>query len=129
VLLVGDRERDAAARSLRRHYVGGRLTVEELSARLDLVVRARSRRDLLAAVGDLPPRWLDAAELGRTARGIRRALALALLTIGWLMLSLGLLVAFALTAIAHGVTTADAIAFPVAWLVGTAVLWRAGRRA
>jgi len=129
VVLVGDRERDAAARSLRRHYVRGRLTVDELSERLDLVVRARSRLDLLAALGDLPPRWLDGDELRRTARVARRVVALGLLAVGWIFLSLALLVAFALTALAHGVTTVDAIAFPVCWLVGTGILWRAGRRA
>lgn len=53
-ILVGDAERTAAASELREHYTAGRLTLEELEARLDSVNAARTEADLRAAFRQLP---------------------------------------------------------------------------
>lgn len=51
---VGDAERDAAASELGEHYAAGRLTLDELRERLDLVLAARTRGDLTHVLADLP---------------------------------------------------------------------------
>lgn len=51
---VGDAERDHAATVLREHCVHGRLTLEEFSARLDELYRARDDQELAAVLRDLP---------------------------------------------------------------------------
>lgn len=53
-LRIGDAERDAAMTALREHYAQGRLTHEELDERLELVLSARTGRDLALAGADLP---------------------------------------------------------------------------
>jgi Domain of unknown function (DUF1707) len=53
-LRVGDRERAAAADRLGTHAAAGRLSVEELERRLELVHQAVYDRDLAAVEGDLP---------------------------------------------------------------------------
>lgn len=54
-LLVSDAERDAVADFLQVHYTAGRLTHDELSARLDATYRSRWRSELLRLSVDLPP--------------------------------------------------------------------------
>lgn len=51
---VSDAEREAALRQLREHVAVGRLTVDELPARVEDVQRARTRTELDRALGDLP---------------------------------------------------------------------------
>lgn len=53
-LLIGDSERTAATAELRRHYEAGRVTIDELEARLDLANRARTEGDLRQALERLP---------------------------------------------------------------------------
>ena len=53
-LRASDAERDAAAVELRTHAAAGRLDVEELEARLDAVLSARTRGDVAGALSDLP---------------------------------------------------------------------------
>lgn len=53
---VGDAEREQAAERLRVAAGDGRLTLEELSERLDSAYRARTAADLEALVADLPER-------------------------------------------------------------------------
>lgn len=53
-LLIGDEERAAASTELRRHYEAGRVTIEELEARLELANRARTEGDLRRALQQLP---------------------------------------------------------------------------
>jgi Domain of unknown function (DUF1707) len=53
-LLIGDSERAAASTELRRHYEAGRVTIEELEARLDLANHARTEDDLRQALRQLP---------------------------------------------------------------------------
>jgi hypothetical protein len=51
---VGDAERDRAASLLREHCVQGRLTLDEFSARVDDLYRARNDQELAAVLRDLP---------------------------------------------------------------------------
>ena len=47
---AGDRDRERATAALQEHYVGGRLTLEELSTAPD-VFAARSRAEIRRALG------------------------------------------------------------------------------
>jgi hypothetical protein len=65
---VSDAEREGAAVALREHAVAGRLTLEELSERLDEVYAARTREELERVERELPP-------LASTRRRRRRFVA------------------------------------------------------
>jgi DUF1707 SHOCT-like domain len=121
-VLVGDRDRDRAAYALREHYASGRLSLDELAARTARVVAARSRGDILRALWGLP---VGRSRLRRAKRGI----ALALATAAYVVFNFTLLIAFAVTLIVEGPTTAVLLAFLVVWLLPTyllARLWRSG---
>ena len=51
---VGDADRDAAAAALGEHFAHGRLTRDELNARLDAPLTARTHGELSDATRDLP---------------------------------------------------------------------------
>ena len=51
---AGDADRDAAAAALGEHFAQGRLTLEELSARLDAALTATTHGELAQAARDLP---------------------------------------------------------------------------
>jgi hypothetical protein len=55
-LRASDAERDQTVTELRRHLVDGRLTMEEFDERSGAALRARTRRDLLATLRELPSR-------------------------------------------------------------------------
>jgi len=57
--LVSDRDREEAAVALRNHYASGRLSLSELNERLQIALSARRRRDLAAALHELPPLWRE----------------------------------------------------------------------
>jgi hypothetical protein len=117
---VGDRERERTALALRRHYVEGRLDDTELSERLELVFRARSRHELRIALRQLP-QWSDVEHLAERAR---HGALVAVVTVVWLMLSTTMFVAFLLWVAVHGATLGGLVAFPVVWLVLSALLYR-----
>jgi Domain of unknown function (DUF1707) len=125
--LIGDRERDRVAASLRRHYLQGRLSVEELAERTELALRARSHLELRAALLDLPAGWLqDVVEPAAKAAGnalARAGLLLALLT-AWGLASFLLLVVFAIAVLVHGTSVGEVVGFPLAWLALSYGLWR-----
>jgi uncharacterized membrane protein (DUF485 family) len=129
VSLVSARQREGTAETLHRHFVSGRLSVEELADRVRLALQARDSRELRRALVGLPPAWRDGDELRRLARTARRAAVVATVTALWLLFTLVLLVAFTAGAIAHGPTTAAVLGYPAAWVVVTALAWRARRRA
>lgn len=52
---MSDAERDAVAEFLQAHYTAGRLTHDELGARVELAYRSRWRSQLLSLTRDLPP--------------------------------------------------------------------------
>lgn len=53
-LRASDAEREAVVERLRSHYGEGRISTDELSARLDAVYAARTRADLEPPLVDLP---------------------------------------------------------------------------
>ena len=53
-LRVGDADRDAAAAALGEHFAQGRLTLDELNARLDATLTATTHGELSQAARDLP---------------------------------------------------------------------------
>ena len=116
---VGDPEREQTSRALQRHYVEGRLDEVELSERLELVLRARSRSDLRVALRQLPGR--GAGDIGLR---VRHGALVAVVTVTWLMLSTALLVAFLIWLATNGASVAGLVAFPAAWLVISGLLYR-----
>jgi hypothetical protein len=132
--LVSDHDREAATVDLRRHYASGRLSLSELTERLQIALTARRRRDLAAALRELP--WSDRRDLHRIGREasvrgtriVRRAFFLAKVVVGWAMVNVFLLVAFATVAAFHGLTLLEASMLPVAWLVTTLFAFRIARR-
>jgi len=133
VALVGDQERERAARQLRAHYLRGRLTEDELGARLALALAARSSREVRRAFRDLPPPWRDGVdeiraafdEARRVARRFGFLLAAATvwsLATGAVVIGLGL-------AVAIGHVSREAVAAVLlVWLLVTYAAWRVARR-
>jgi Flp pilus assembly protein TadB len=121
--LAADSDRERVAASLREHFVKGRLTLEELSERTELALRARSDGDLRRALDSLPQ---------LTARSVTsvvaRGAALVMFTGAWLLFSFVLLAVFALTLLIHGVGAVALVGFLVVWLVPTYLLSRMWRR-
>jgi uncharacterized membrane protein len=68
-LRVSDADRDAAVEFLNRHYAAGRLTDDELSARIDAAHAARYDSQLEALTDDLPA--LPPARIERRGAGRR----------------------------------------------------------
>jgi uncharacterized protein DUF1707 len=60
---AGDADRDAAAAALGEHFAQGRLTLEELSARLDATLTATTHGELSQAAQDLPDLTMFPAEV------------------------------------------------------------------
>jgi Domain of unknown function (DUF1707) len=53
-LRIGDAERDAALGQLREHFAAGRLTLDELTARIDLALAAKTQGQIEHLMADLP---------------------------------------------------------------------------
>ena len=122
--LAGDADRERATASLREHFVGGRLTLDELSERTNAVLRARSREELRRAFDGLP-QWHGRG----LAQTVTRAAAVVVFTGAWLLFSFVLLVLLGLAFLIHGVTGLDLAIFLLVWLVPTYLLSRLWRRA
>ena len=65
---LSDEERERLSAVLGEHFASGRLTMDELRRRLDLVWTADTTSDVAAALGDLPP----IAPAARRGAGRRR---------------------------------------------------------
>ncbi len=131
--LVGDRDRDRAATSLRRHYLQGRLSADELAERTELALRARSDRDLRGALRDLPPSWRDFEDVVVPAakaatRTAARAVVLLALMSFWSLASLVLLLAFVVALVVNGPSLSEVVGFPLLWAGLTYGLWRLWQR-
>jgi hypothetical protein len=63
---AGDADRDVAAAALAEHFAQGRLTLDELIARLDATLTATTHGDLAQAARDLPDLTAFSAQAGRT---------------------------------------------------------------
>jgi hypothetical protein len=120
---ASDSERERTVASLREHFVRGRLTLEELTARCELALKARSRGDLRRALADMPPLMPQAI-----LRGVFRGAALVVLTGAWMVFSLVLLLAFGLALVIAGMSALELVVFLVVWLVPTYFLCRGWRR-
>jgi hypothetical protein len=133
VALVGDHERERAARQLRSHYLRGRLTEDELDARLSVALAARSSREVRKAFRDLPPPWRDGVEEIRAAFGEARLVARRVgFLLGaaavWSMATLAVVVGLGL-AMAIGHVSREAVAAALlVWLLVTYAAWRVARR-
>jgi hypothetical protein len=122
--LAGDGDRERAAASLREHFVRGRLTLDELSERTDMVLRARSRDELRRSLDGLP-QWTGSA----IVQTVGRAAVLVVCTSAWLLFSFVLLLVLGLTLVIHGASGLELAGFLVVWLVPTYLLsrlWRKG---
>ena len=114
---------------MRRHYVQGRLSVDEFAERLELALRASSDRELRPVLRDLPAPWQNLQDVvGPAAKAAKDTVAragilLALLTF-WALFSLVLLLAFAIALLVDGPSTLEVFGFPLAWLAATYGLWR-----
>jgi Domain of unknown function (DUF1707) len=131
VVLAADRDRERAAAALRRHYVDGRLTLDELSHRTGRVLAARSTAELRGALSGLPlfPEPAQLVAQGRSlARAAVRGVILAVCTCAYLVFSFALLAAFVFTLFLHGASTTMLLAFLLVWLVPTYALARVWRR-
>jgi Domain of unknown function (DUF1707) len=53
-LRIGDAERDAAMAQLREHFVAGRLTLDELTERIDRALTAKTQGHIDRLMADLP---------------------------------------------------------------------------
>src|SRR5215510_8929433 len=87
-LLASDRDREQVATALREATAEGRLTVDELSDRLDQAYGARTRSELDRAVAGLPARAPLTGEEGYPVWAIVGAVA------GTVLLPFGPVVAF-----------------------------------
>jgi hypothetical protein len=123
MIRASDTDRESAVSSLREHFVRGRLTLEELSARCEMALRARSRRDLARALAELPPLRPEAI-----LRGVAGGLALVLLTGAWVVFSFALLFAFVLVLAIQGMSGIELAIFLAVWVVPTYLLSRRWRR-
>ena len=121
--LVGDRDRERVAASLRRHYVEGRLSDGELADRLELALRARTRTDLVVAARALPGAAREELLLP-AARAVGRAVLVLAVAALWSIMSLVLSVAFLVTVVVHGASGTTLAGFPLVWALLTWMLWR-----
>ena len=122
--LAGDVQRERAVASLRRHYLQGRLELDELADRTERALKARTTGDLRATLRDLP-RLGEVAERARGTLGLAaRLLALAAV---WLFGSVFLLASFGAALLAHegGLVL---LAFPLVWLALTLAVYVQARR-
>ena len=132
-MLVGDRTRELGVRALRRHFVSGRLSTVEFADRVGLALRARTHRDLGAAMEDLPPVWEDLPAGVHTAahhvrRGVGRVRLFFRLVRVWFKVNLALVLALGL-ALAVGAPVGRALgAAAAAWVVAMAGVWLLWRR-
>ena len=132
-MLVGDRDRELAASALRRHFVEGRLSTDELSDRLDVALHARSRGQLTKATVGLPPVWEDLpagifAAGRRVRRGMRRARFFFALVRAWVKVNLVLLLALGVALVVGAPVALSLGAAVAAWALAGFAFWRFWRR-
>jgi Flp pilus assembly protein TadB len=123
-VFAADRDRERAAAALREHYVRGRLTLDELSARTARVLRARTREDVRGALAGLPVVF----DVSLAARSVARGAMLVVFTAAYLVFCFALLLVFGLTLLIHGASATELVGFLVVWLVPTYLLARLWRR-
>ena len=129
--MVGDRDRERILSTLREHYARGRLTLDEFSARSDLVFASRSYGELRAALRGLPVRLggTDLAEIGdAVARVAVRGAVLFAVTCAYVVFSLTLALVLVLTLVLHGATASVLLVFFAVWAIPSYLVSRMWRR-
>lgn len=128
--LIGDRDRERAAALLRRHYVQGRLSVEELSERLAVALRARHDGEVRLALTGLPQLRADGAAAAGSVvgRALRRGAFIVFVWSLWWAASLVLLAGFVGSVLLQGLTLANALVFPALWVASTLAARHVTRR-
>jgi DUF1707 SHOCT-like domain len=129
-MFAGDQDRERAAAKLREHYVGGRLTIDELSYRTGRVFSARSRADIRTALAGLPllPEAFGLVGYGRIAQVAVRGAMLFVFTAAYVIFCFTLTLVLALTLLFNGVSAMTLLGFLVIWLIPTYLLSRLWRR-
>jgi hypothetical protein len=130
-MIVGDAERERAVVALREHFVRGRLTVDDLSARTERALAAGTRAELQRTLAGLPASLdgLDLLTRGRVAaQAAVRGVLLAVLTAAYVLFSLLLLLVLSVTLLVHGASAVTLVAFLVVWLVPTYLVSRLWHR-
>src|SRR6476646_998640 len=115
--LIGDRERERAANQLTEHYLQGRLSLEELTDRLEVALSARRHSEVRRAFAELPATWRYQVSGARA--GLDTAWRAVCRT--------ALLVGFVISVLVQGLSLANGILFPALWLLCTGVARRVTR--
>ena len=131
--LIGDRERERAVAQLHRHYLGGRISVEELTERLEVALHARRDGELRQAMRDLPGAWREQvtgfrAGLDESWRAAKHAAFVAAVWMLWWVASIVLLVGFVASIVVQGLSLAIGGVFAAVWLGCTFAVRRVVRR-
>ena len=129
--MVGDHDRERIISALREHYARGRLTLEEFSARSDLVFASRSYGELRAALSGLPVRFggADLVQIGdAVARAAVRGAVLVAATCAYVVFSLTLALVLVLTVVLHGATASVLLVFLAVWVIPSYLVSRMWRR-
>ncbi|HEY3578308.1 MAG TPA: DUF1707 domain-containing protein [Gaiellaceae bacterium] len=129
-VLVGDRERDRTAGELQRHYREGRLSLDELTQRLETALRASNGAQLRSALNELPSTGPEALrEAFRSpGRALRNAAILAGTALAWLFWSIGMLAAFVAWMASNGPSLNSLLVFPLLWFGVSWLLWSTSKR-
>jgi hypothetical protein len=123
VALAGDLDRERATTRLREGYARGQLTFDEFSRRTARALSARSRWQLgRSLLGLTQPPLVD------SLRDRMYELVLVVVTGAYVLFSLVLLGALALTLLIHGVSLAAFVVVLLVWLVPTVWISRLRRR-
>jgi hypothetical protein len=122
VALAGDLERERATGRLREGYARGQLTLDEFSRRTARALSARSRSQLRRSLFGLPrPSVVDSVR--ESVHDLVRAVVMG----AYVVFSLVLLAALALTLLIQGVSVSAFLAVLLVWLVPTVWISRLRR--
>ena len=123
VALAGDLDRERAASSLREHYAGGYLTLDEYSRRTGRVLSAHSQGEVRRALFGLSrPSIVD------TTRSAVRDVVIVVVSGVYVVFSLVLALILGLTVLLQGVSTSAFLVIALVWLVPTFLFVRLRRR-
>ena len=123
VAVTGDADRERASASLREHYAGGYLTLDEFSRRTGRALSARSRGQVQRALFGLSrPALVDSAHSAVSD------VVLVVVSGAYVVFSLVLALVLGLTILLHGDSTSACLAIALVWLVPTYLFARLRRR-